>query len=339
MKHIPIVSIIVPVYNMGKFLERSIDSFLSQSEKRIEIIICNNNSTDNTELIVNSYKDDRIIFINHETNIGMINNFNSGLGIARGKYITLVSCDEFCIGEDSLSRRLELLESNREIDLVWCGYDFEKDDGNIVSFELKWPKKNILTAPEAIDAVFMDKQATNFRITTVLFRREILSIINYRMPLVHSGDLPIVLTWLLHSRNAAYISDVLHRSYMHSDHKHDFFERVGSYLGERDFLLIRFIDEWRPRLIAMNLPIIKYELTLLMRMTRLLPRMSLTESSNFSNYSYFTFTRYIALGFRTVSLLILYPSYILLGVLQRTYLRVRGKLSQSRVLRKIFKKQ
>lgn len=339
MKDMPIVSIIVPVYNMGKFLQRAIDSFLSQSEKRIEIIICNNNSTDNTESIVHSYKDDRIIYIHHDTNIGMVSNFNSGLKIARGKYITLVSCDEFFIGEDSLSRRLELLESNREIDLVWCGYDFETDHGEIVSFKLKWPKQNVLTAPEAIDALLMDKLATNFRITTVLFRRKILVVTNYIIPLFHSGDLFVFLTWLMHSRNAAFISDVLQRSYMHLEHKHDFFGRLSPYLGERDFFLIKFIDEWRSRLIAMGLPIRKYELTVLMRMTKLFPKMAEIEFSNFSHYFYFVIYRYICLGFKTASLIISYPAYTFLRVLRLAYLRLRRKLSKSITLRKILKKQ
>ncbi len=333
------VSIVVPVYNMGQFLSRAIDSFLMQSEKRIEIIICNNNSTDDTESIVQSYDDTRIVYIRHDTNIGMVNNFNSGLKVARGKYIIFISCDEFLIGEDSLSRRVDLLESDHEVDLVWCGYDFETDAGEIVSFDLKWPEQNIMPAPLTIDALFKDKEATNFRVTTVLFRRQLLAVNNYSNPVFHSGDMYVVLIWLMYSRNAAFISDVLHRSFMHLEHKHDFFGRVSPYLGERDFLLIRFIDEWKSRLIAMNLPIMRYEIILLNRMIGLLPTMATTEFSNFFNYFFFIANRYIVLIVKILSSIISYPLYWFLRLSRTMYLKTRKKLSKSKILRKLLNKK
>ncbi len=126
MTEIPLVSIIVPVYNMGRFLPRAIESFLSQSLKDFEIIICDNNSTDNTSEIVRRYHDERIRYIKNDSNIGMVANFNNGLSEARGKYITLISCDEFMLNPDSLQRRVALLEKGIGIDFVWCGLNLSR---------------------------------------------------------------------------------------------------------------------------------------------------------------------------------------------------------------------
>ncbi len=58
--HSPLVSVIMPVYNASEFLYASIDSILSQSYKNIELIIINDGSTDNSEEIINSFKDERV---------------------------------------------------------------------------------------------------------------------------------------------------------------------------------------------------------------------------------------------------------------------------------------
>ena len=90
------VSIIVPVYNVDKYLEKCLDSLINQTLKDIEIICVNDGSTDNSLEILEKYsqKDNRIIIINQD-NAGVSVARNSGMKIAKGQYIGFVDSDDW----------------------------------------------------------------------------------------------------------------------------------------------------------------------------------------------------------------------------------------------------
>lgn len=90
------VSIIVPVYNVEKYLEKCLDSLINQTLKDIEIICVNDGSTDTSQKILEKYskKDNRITIINQE-NAGLSVARNSGIDIAKGEYIGFVDSDDW----------------------------------------------------------------------------------------------------------------------------------------------------------------------------------------------------------------------------------------------------
>lgn len=90
------VSIIVPVYNVEKYLEKCLDSLINQTLKDIEIICVNDGSKDNSLKILEKYsqKDNRIIIINQD-NAGLSVARNSGIDIAKGEYIGFVDSDDW----------------------------------------------------------------------------------------------------------------------------------------------------------------------------------------------------------------------------------------------------
>lgn len=90
------VSIIVPIYNKGKYLKRCIDSILNQTLKNIELILVNDGSTDNSLEICKEYaeNDSRIIIINKE-NEGVSKARNDGILIAKGQFVGFVDADDY----------------------------------------------------------------------------------------------------------------------------------------------------------------------------------------------------------------------------------------------------
>ncbi len=94
MKTNPLVSIIVPVYNVEKYLERCLNSILSQTYRNLEIIIVDDGSTDTSPTILHSYHDPRLIIITKE-NGGQSSARNEGLKLATGKYVTFVDSDDW----------------------------------------------------------------------------------------------------------------------------------------------------------------------------------------------------------------------------------------------------
>lgn len=91
---VPLISVIMPVYNGERFLNQAIDSVLRQTIADFELIIINDGSTDSTEEIILSYHDDRIRYVKNERNLKLIKTLNKGLKLAEGKYISRMDADD-----------------------------------------------------------------------------------------------------------------------------------------------------------------------------------------------------------------------------------------------------
>ncbi len=91
------VSVIIPVYNVEKYLRQCLDSVVNQTFKDIEIIVINDCSPDNSLQIIKEYqqKDKRIVFVDLKQNIGIGLVRNEGLKIAKGKYVTFIDSDDW----------------------------------------------------------------------------------------------------------------------------------------------------------------------------------------------------------------------------------------------------
>ena len=115
----PLVSIIMPAFNGGIFIEQAINSVLKQTYSDWELIVVDDGSTDDTATIVAGYDDDRIRYI-YQENRGQASALNRGLQLARGDYITTLDTDDW-FTPNSLSDRVIFLEINLEFDVVY-GY-------------------------------------------------------------------------------------------------------------------------------------------------------------------------------------------------------------------------
>lgn len=121
-----LISIIMPVFNTEKYLERAILSVLNQTFNDFELIIIDDNSTDNSDSIIKKYekRDLRIKYIKNN-NKGVSNSRNLGIKLSKGKYITFIDSDDY-IYEDALKKMyLYITESNN--DICMAGYILEMD--------------------------------------------------------------------------------------------------------------------------------------------------------------------------------------------------------------------
>ena len=110
------VSIIVPVYNVEKYLKRCLDSLVNQTLKDIEIICVNDGSTDGSLAILDEYvrNDDRIVVINQE-NSGQSVARNRGIDVAKGEYLGFVDSDDW-VSEDYFEKlHNSAIQNNAEI--------------------------------------------------------------------------------------------------------------------------------------------------------------------------------------------------------------------------------
>ena len=123
-----IVSIVIPVYNAGRYIKRCVDSIIEQTYQNWEIIAINDGSTDDSLAILNQYKENDRITVIDSPNRGVVNARNTALEYAKGDFLTFVDADDY-LPTTALELMVERMVST-DSDLVVGGYTllWEKDN-------------------------------------------------------------------------------------------------------------------------------------------------------------------------------------------------------------------
>ena len=122
---IKMISIIVPVYNVEKYLEECLESIKNQTYTDIEVILVNDGSTDNSQVICERYcqQNPRFYLINQE-NQGQSVARNNGVTVSKGEFITFVDSDDV-IKSDMLQQLMRYMDTG--IDIVECDFTEDKE--------------------------------------------------------------------------------------------------------------------------------------------------------------------------------------------------------------------
>ena len=123
------VSIIVPCYNVEKYIDRCLLSLINQTLKEIEIILINDGSTDRTDEIIQKYLNDNRIKYFKRTNHGIGNTRNFGLKEATGEYIGFVDSDDYI--ELNMIELLYKKATEKNLDIVVCDFYRNFDETKI----------------------------------------------------------------------------------------------------------------------------------------------------------------------------------------------------------------
>ncbi|MEN9657060.1 MAG: hypothetical protein RL571_525 [Pseudomonadota bacterium] len=125
----PMLTVVVTAYNYGRYLAQCISSILSQDYQNFELIILDNASTDHTQEILSSFSyDKRVKCIKHEMNIGAYVNFNLAFKAGSGRFLAIVSADDYLL-PGHFSKLLSGLESNPHCALAYSSRIFVDDNG------------------------------------------------------------------------------------------------------------------------------------------------------------------------------------------------------------------
>lgn len=157
----PLLSIIIPVYNTGVFLDRCLTSVINQTYKNLEIIVVNDGSTDNSDEIIQRYadKDKRILYINNAQNAGLFQARLRGYEKASGSYIASLDSDDFT-GTDyyrtmlcaALKSGADIVLSNMTTYYQSSGERYQRTYGNYAVRNIDLSGKNIARAYFDMDA-------------------------------------------------------------------------------------------------------------------------------------------------------------------------------------------
>ena len=134
----PVISIIVPVYNVEQYLRRCVDSILAQTFTDFECILIDDGSPDNCPAICDEYaeRDNRIIVI-HQKNAGVSAARNAGLDLARGEWIGFVDSDDWC--DPGMYEFLYKNAITNQVDISICGFRSIEKNGVVIGSSKKYP--------------------------------------------------------------------------------------------------------------------------------------------------------------------------------------------------------
>lgn len=203
-----LISVIVPVYNAEKYLQKCLDSILEQTYKNLEIIIINDGSTDNSGQICQEYEkqDDRIIYIEKE-NSGVSDTRNAGMDRMTGTYVTFVDSDDWL--EPNYVKFLYEKLIEHQADIVVGNYTSFNESNSVFYFhtsadyyEKVYDNKSVI--PCLYDAKELLKSALIVPWGKI-YKKEIIA--NFRFPIDRIGeDALFNLKALLDSKKVVYVN-------------------------------------------------------------------------------------------------------------------------------------
>lgn len=155
-----LVTVIVPVYNVEKYLDRCIRSIITQTYRDLEIILVDDGSTDNSGKISDDYAliDSRINVI-HKENGGLSSARNRALDIAKGDYIAFVDSDDYI--ESTMIEGMMNNFISAEVDIVVCGYNVVNEEGEVVCKKTGAFEK-LMSGEEMTKDILLDKFPYSF---------------------------------------------------------------------------------------------------------------------------------------------------------------------------------
>lgn len=183
------VGIYIPTYNRAKLIGKTIESILNQTYSNFVLTIVDNDSTDETEEIVNNFKDKRIKYIKNEKNIGAIKNINKCFELAiknNENYVAIYHSDDEYYN-NIVEKELNYLNSNEKVEIVFANSDLIDENGNKI-YKNEEKRENIILNYKKL--LFRNlKGGTPLVCPTFMCKKEVLKSNNqFDENLIYAGD-------------------------------------------------------------------------------------------------------------------------------------------------------
>ena len=149
-----LITVVVPVYNVEKYLDQCVQSVINQTYKNLQIILVDDGSTDNSGAICDKYADsDERVEVIHKLNSGLSGARNAGIDSARGAYISFIDSDDF-VDEVYIERLYEEIIAHN-VKIAVCEYYKLNEDEGMFYFYTKDKYVKLMNYTEYIDEIFL----------------------------------------------------------------------------------------------------------------------------------------------------------------------------------------
>ena len=211
------VSIIIPVYNNEKFLDKCLTSVINQTLNDIEIIIINDGSTDGSLMKLKDYEcvNSNIILLN-QSNGGQAVAINRALDIACGEYIAFVDADDYM--EHNMIETLYKEAKSSNLDLVICNWSRVDTNGKMLSYNDHSNFDNkLLDRNEVIQEFLLNKKELVEGFSwNKLIKRNLFNEFKIRYPKTKYGDIPAIFRALTKVKKCKYVNKTLYHYVQHN---------------------------------------------------------------------------------------------------------------------------
>lgn len=211
------VTYIVPSYNHCKYIKHTIDSILNQTHTNIELIVCDDCSTDGSDEFLKHYSQERgFFYFRNESNIGPVATSNKLLDMATGEYICTIASDDW-IKKNKVETQLEFMVNN-ELDAVFSPlikYFNETDSYT----ELKGNKTTVLyDNQKVLKDLFLLRGGLGL-LQGAMFKTECMKAVKYD-PDYKSDDFLFQIKFLMHGYRVGYLNEHLTYYRIHNKNTH-----------------------------------------------------------------------------------------------------------------------
>lgn len=169
----PKVSVLVPVYNGGRFLAECLDSILAQDFADMEILIADDGSKDDSPALIQRYadKDRRIRWWRNPVNLGLAGNFNCCLRAAQGDYIKYVLQDDLLLSPSAVRQMAQALDADPAVTLAGSASHVIDDRGNRLEIRNSFRRSGVIEGKAAIMHCLIRNGNCIGEPSVVMFRR------------------------------------------------------------------------------------------------------------------------------------------------------------------------
>ena len=205
-----IFSVIIPCYNVEKYISKTIDSVLNQTFDKFELILINDGSKDKTKEIIEFYgKQDRRIKIINKTNEGVSETRNLGIKLARGEYLYFLDGDDYV--DKSLLESAYLILKNKEIGMFSFGYDV-RNKLSLKVYSNKKYNREVIKSKEFLK-LFL-KRDIHQSICSFIVRKKFIKNLDFNNKLITGEDLDFQMRLLLKNNFNIFYNSSLYFHYI-----------------------------------------------------------------------------------------------------------------------------
>lgn len=256
------VSILIPTFNQEQYIEKAIISALNQKFESIEVIVSDDNSTDNTYNIAAKIKDKKLFVFKNKINIGRVANYRNLLfEYASGDYVLMLDGDDYLVDDEYIAKAFSLIDKEKDLCLVFADYRID------VEYSGKYLDSN-MKLPDVIDGNILFRNYLSKKIQiphlTALYSRKKAVALDFYRKNIQSSDWESLLrliingrvgfirnvigVWRIHGRGESSQLDlekrILNASYIDS---------VYEYAKSQNAFNKKELDVWRHKLLKRNL--------------------------------------------------------------------------------------
>lgn len=246
----PLVSVIMPAYNAERFIEEAISSVIAQTVADWELIVIDDCSTDGTQEIIADFarRDNRVLLVVNEQNMGVARTRNRGLELCRGRYVALLDSDDYW--EPLFLEKMIARAEETAADIIYCSYALVDESGNKVCNDFIVPpattfEESIIRSVITCSTVLITGElAKNNRFPTNMYHEDIALWFQILRNGGTARGVPQVLAAYRqrkNSRSADKLISACRRWPIYRKHLHmPFFKSVGTMIRYGYYGLVKF---------------------------------------------------------------------------------------------------